>query len=193
MILIFVSTTTLVNLRISLRRARDVQRKEDLFVTMKALDEYQQDFGFFPPSSDDGKIIACKGENYDEGIIEIKKAKEIDLEKYFALFAPCEWGKSKLQDVSDMDYPAYMDIIPRDPKHDNGVNYIYISNTRTYQLYAYLEGGKSEDEHEETIVERNLSCGIKTCNFGRGHERTPLDKSLEEYENELAEQKSNKI
>jgi len=37
----------------------------------------------------------------------------------------------------------------------------------------------------QKIVKRNISCGVKVCNYGRSYSTTPLDKSLEEYENEI--------
>lgn len=160
-LLIFVS---LANFQVSLRRSRDSQRKNDLGSVVGALDRYFKDFGGFPLSSEDGRIIAClrEGEN----------------------LSPCEWGKDGIRDVSDPSYPPYLVNLPQDPHHDQGLKYFYIANSSRFQIYASLEG-RSEPEYDQKIIERNIMCGTKICNFGRATGKTPLDKSIEEYENKL--------
>jgi type II secretory pathway pseudopilin PulG len=184
-ILIFVVLITFYNLSISIRRARDAQRKADLGAISDALHKYFEDFGFFPPS-ENGKILACKSDEFDRKFEEIKKEEIFDRSKFFAILAPCQWGKDSLRDVSDNTYDPYLTSLPQDPKTGKGITYLYLSNTKRFQVYTHLEGGKSEDGYDEGIVKRNLACGPGfICSFGKSSGVTPLDKSIEEYENEL--------
>jgi len=57
-ILLVIASLTAFNLQVSLRRSRDSQRKADINAISDALGKYQADFGFFPPSTEDGKILA---------------------------------------------------------------------------------------------------------------------------------------
>lgn len=183
-ILLLILVLTGFNLRISLRRSRDAQRRADVNDIVNALDKYQKDFGFFPPSSDDGKIIACKGANFGTIPSDIKDENR---RGYFInMLRGCDWGDDSLRDVGDDTYQAYLNRIPRDPKADEGLAYFYISDMNTFQLYAYLEGGKTEEGFRRGIIERNLQCGNRVCNFGKAYGETPLEISLQEYENEVS-------
>lgn len=160
------------NLKLSLRRGRDMQRKNDIRMVSDSLVRYQADFGVFPLSAE-GKMIACNGP-------ETKKDKKGRITGLI----PCEWGKDALVDIFDSGSTPYISTLPWDPLQQKGPNYAYFSNGKVFQLYASLEGA-DEAEFDEKIVARGLSCGTKTCNFGLGYGATPLDKSIEEYENEL--------
>lgn len=181
-ILILIALVSFRNFQISLRRARDAQRKADIGSISNGIHKYSEDFGFFPPSSEDGRIIACKR---DEKISLEDVDENLPLEeKLKIVFRPCNWGEDPLRDATDLEYPAYIDKLPVDPNFDEGRTYRYISNLKRFQLYASLEG-EDEAEYDVEIVERGLSCGEYICNFGRSSGATPLDKSIEEYENEL--------
>lgn len=183
LILIFICILTLLNLQVSLQRARDSQRRSDIGTIADALDKYQKEFGFFPPSTPDGKILACKGNNFEPIPAEIKESERRNY--FFSLLKGCEWGKDSLEDVNDDSYEPYLKVIPGDSKQSRGYSYLYISNTNRYQLYAYLEGENAEVGYRIGIVERDLKCGNNTCNFGKAYGDTPLEKSIEEYENEI--------
>jgi type II secretory pathway pseudopilin PulG len=191
-ILLLIAILSIYNFSLALRRARDAQRKVDLGTLYNALNKYQQDYGFYPPSSENGKIIACKGENFENVIKDLKDDAELDLEKYFSGLRGCKWGEDSFADVLDVSHTDYISTFPRDPKVDLGYRYYYISNNRRFQIYAYLEGEGSEVGYSGLIIDRNIDCGGKTCNFGRASGSTPLEKSLKEYENELL-QESTKI
>lgn len=183
LILLIIVLLTLSNLRVSLRRARDSQRKADINAIVDALDKYQKDFGFFPPSTEDGKIKACKSDDF--GPIP-ESVPEGDRKSYFlSMLRGCDWGKDGLKDINDDSYPPYLAIIPSDPKAGQGYSYLYISDMDRFQLFAYLEGRKSEVGFRQGIVDRNLNCGINICNYGKAYGDTPLEKSIQEYENEL--------
>ena len=188
-ILTLILAASLYNFRISLRRARDAQRKADLGQMANAVGAFQNDFGFYPPSID-GKIVACKKDgvdNYAEYNDSLaSKSNEIDL---FEIYAPCEWGKDSLSDIFDSEYLPYVKTLPQDPHASTGGHYTYISSGNRFQIYAGLEG-KDEDDAQSTIAERNVSCGIRICDFGRASGATPLEKSIEEYENELLLEKT---
>ncbi len=186
-LLIAIIVFTTLNLRVSLRRSRDAQRRADIGAISDALDKYQKDFGFFPPSTDKGKILACKGDNF--GLIPQNINEDEKKDYFFKSLRGCDWGRDSLSDVNDDSYEAYMKVIPGDPKTGQGYSYLYFSDTKRYQLYAYLEGGSSENGFRQGIVERKLFCGVNICNFGKAYSETPLDKSLEEYENEINSEK----
>jgi hypothetical protein len=182
----FTFLVTLYNLNISLRRSRDAQRRSDISALTMALKEYYDDFGFYPPSKD-GKIVACKGENFIEGWEDLKDDEEFDRDKFFSILTICEWGEDSLRDVTDDEYEPYMQTIPQDPKTDEGMRYIYLSNSKRFQLYSYMEGAKEEIGYDEKIVARNLECGSGyICCFGKSYS-VPVDRSIEDYEKELLE------
>lgn len=164
-IFVFLILISVPNFIVSLRLARDAQRKADVGSIQDALYRYQADFGTFPLSVD-GKIAACEPVTYKE---------ENGIKT--PVFSPCDWGKSSLADLSDSSYPPYLKTIP------NGT-YYYLSNGGRFQIYGSLEG-KTEDEYDKSIIRRNLPCGSKVCNFGKSSGRTPLDISIEEYENKI--------
>lgn len=109
------------------------------------------------PPSEDGYIVACGNP-----------------------LAPtkCEWGMPF--------HEKYLTNLPRDPQVQMGKRYWYVSNGKHFQLYAALES-RVEAEFNEQIESRNFTCGLAFCNFGKADGKTPLDKTLEEYENELIE------
>lgn len=188
-ILFFIIIASLTNFRLSLRRARDSERRVDLGSINNALHEYQRDFGFFPYASADGKIKACRGENYPQLVADARNQEQFDYDLYLNGLMPCEWGKDSLRDLADQTYPAYLKTLSSDPVSDRGISYYYLSNGNRFQLYAHLEGGVDEIGFDEAILTRNLKCGGQICNFGRSFAQTPLDKSIEEYENELMKEK----
>lgn len=160
------------NFIVSLRRARDAQRKADIGTIHDSLLRYQGDFGTFPLSID-GKIAACEPVTFvEKGGVKTP------------VFSACKFGKDSLKDVSDSSYPAYMLTIPNDPQNASGYSYYYLSNGSRFQIYGALEG-KSEDEYDESIIVRGLPCGEKVCNFGKSFAKTPLDVSIEEYETKI--------
>ncbi len=173
-IFLFVIGFTLINLQDSYRKARDAQRKSDIRRIYDGLMAYQNDFSRFPQAID-GKIAACDPRKVQKDVIE---------------YGPCQWGEDALGDALDPDYPFYVANLPRDPKWDEGATYLYISDGKNFQIYAALEG-EDEDEYDAAIVARNLDCGGKICNFGRSDGKTPLDKSIKEYNNELDAQNKN--
>ena len=174
-ILLAIVLISFKNFKVSLRRARDAQRKNDIGAIANGISRYGNDFAVYPLASGDGQILACSPR-----VSTNKVGKEI------VEFEPCEWGKDSLRDALDLTYPSYIEVLPSDPKGDLGVSYLYLSSSQNYQVYAALEG-VDEDEYDPNIVARNLTCGVKICNFGRSS-GVPLDKSIEEYENELLEQ-----
>jgi len=178
-ILGIITVVSLYNFGLAKRRGRDSQRKSDIGSITNGLNKYNDDFGIYPQATDDGKIIACKGE-------EINKLIEGQPAITFSL-APCEWGKDALEDVNDPDFPPYIKTMPIDPKSREGFAYVYLSNGKRFQILAALEG-KGEDEYDPAVEVRGIACGARVCNFGRSSGQTPLDRSVQEYENELEEE-----
>lgn len=145
-IFLILFTITGFNMKISIRRGRDNTRKNDLSVLQKGLDVFASKYHMFPPSVD-GKIAGCFGPDTD---FDKLTGKPINL-------VICEWGKDSFENMS---------TLPRDPSYQKGANYLYLSDTEKYQIYVSLEG-KDEAEYSENIVNKNLYCGTKICNYGR--------------------------
>lgn len=158
-ILVIILGFMLFNFGIAERKARDAERKDDVRSISNALKTYHDDFGSYPLSQD-GKIVGCDSGKKDA------KGKII--------LRGCEWGQDSLDGVK----------LAIDPRHGQGHHYYYLSDGRYYQVYAALEG-KDEAEYDPKIIARNLPCGDFICNFGLSSGLTPLDKSLQEYENEI--------
>ncbi len=165
-ILLIIFCATALNLRVSIRKGRDSQRKADLRRISDVLGEYNQDFGIFP-FSDKGRIVAC-----------VSPEGELD-EQGKPILVPCEWAFDGIS--------PYIEALPSDIHHGQGARYYYLSNGKRFQIYASLESS-TEPEYDPKIVARNLACGNRVCNFGLALGKTPLDKSIEEYENEMRDQ-----
>jgi len=181
-ILFIVIVISLQNFKIAIRRGRDQDRKISLGEVHTALNYYQNDFGFYPPSKD-GKIVACVNPDIDYKGVSLSISKKTTKERLLELFAPCDWGKDGLSDISDTTYPSYLKTLPNDPDSDKGVKFYYVSDINNFQLYGALESS-GEDEYDLNIQKREFMCGTRICNFGKAPGRVPLDKTLEEYENE---------
>ncbi len=159
-VLLVTWTFAFFNFRGAEVKARDIQRKNDLKHIAAALNDYRGSVRGYPAAKD-GKILAC-GDEFK---------------------AVCLWGQNAVVDPQNMD-KAYIDPLPQDPKADGGFDYTYLSNGRNFQIYASLER-KSDNEYNEKVIERNLLCGKKICNFGVGSSNDlPLDQSLESLPSE---------
>lgn len=156
LILLVIVALSVFNFQLSQTKARDAQRKNDLAHLHGALKNFFDDLNFYPDSLD-GKLVAC-GQAED--------------------LKPCQWGKDQLRNLEDPDYPAYMSPLPADPRAKEGYSYFYLTNTREFQLYAYLEY-QGDVEIKPGIEARGLPCGIKICNYGKASsDRIPLDEEL---------------
>lgn len=80
--------------------------------------------------------------------------------------------------------------IPEDPGTVSGYSYFYRTDGKYYQLYTSLEGKDDEDLYNPVIENLKLMCGKFICNYGRAPGNVPLDKSIEEYENEIKNEKN---
>jgi type II secretory pathway pseudopilin PulG len=161
---------SLPNFKLSLRRARDQVRKDDMGVVQKALWFYIADFGVYPLASADGRIVACK--NPDD------KVKVDEKGRLVINFIPCQWGKDAIVDFTPGITKEYVHILPQDPDYSKGVSYHYFSDGKRFQLFVALEG-KDEDEYNPVIVARGISCGNVACNAGRVS-GCPVEKTIEQ-------------
>jgi len=180
-----VGAITLYNLSISVRRARDVQRRADIGNIADALERFYADYGFFPPS-EDGKIKICKASNFDEILDKVNSKDRFDRELFFEGLRACEWGKDAFVDVINND-EVYLSTLPSDPYTDKGYMYYILSNTRRFQLYSTLEGGDDEIGYDLGVIRRALPCGIKKCSYGKSY-AAPIDRTIDDYETELQNQ-----
>ncbi len=186
LILLFIFSFSTYNYFLSLRRARDIQRRDDLTALSEALGRYYNDFDRYPLSTPDGRLIAClpEGWTFEDMKVVLGGQPVKNRDKMFAKMEPCEWGKDALADISDNSREIYLTVIPRDSRSDDGFSYRYSSTGKHFQLYGAFEG-KANVEYSQAVVNKNITCGNQTCNFGKASRGTPLDKSLGQYENEL--------
>jgi type II secretory pathway pseudopilin PulG len=161
------------NFLISLRRARDQVRRDDLGALQKVLGEYLADFRSYPLASADNLILNCISPG------EIPVQNEKGQWKFNAL--SCRWGEDAF--VNQVTKRVYMSTLPRDPKYEEGARYLYLSDGDRYQIYAAMEG-KDEAEIDPDIVARNLACGSKICNVGRAY-NVPVGISIEKFVKQL--------
>lgn len=174
LILIILFLASFFNFKGSLRKGRDAQRNSDLTFVREKLEEYKSEVGYFPPAGTDGRILACKS-----------SATVVNLEfKRLENPAPCKWGEDSLINYFSDTPKTIMERIPIDPQNDAGVRYVYKSNPSRFQFYASLEG-KNEGEFNKKVEALKIKCGSRICNFGKAFSDTPIDKSIQQYENEL--------
>lgn len=162
------------NFILSLRRARDQVRKDDMGALQTYLGDYLADFQTFPLASSDGKILACKN-----------PGDKVDVDamgKLVVNFIPCEWGRDGVLDLTPGSTKEYMHILPREPNYEKGASYRYFSDGGRFQIFVALEG-KDEDEYDPKIIARNIMCGNMICNAGRVS-GCPVERTLEDCEEE---------
>src|SRR3990170_3320436 len=93
LIILIIFAISYLNYLNSLRRQRDFIRLIDMGNVVLALENYKKDYGFYPKSTSDGRIIACFDENTDvakdqNGILLVSPSG-----KWLRInLAPCEWG-----------------------------------------------------------------------------------------------------
>jgi len=166
-LLIVISAPNFVS---SLRRARDVTRKNDLGAISVGLEQYFSDFGVYPASSTNGEIVACQKPG---------TTPTVDL-------VPCEWGKEPLIDQTPGSGKIYLSVIPVDPNSSKGVMYRYFSNGRRFQIFTALEGS-DEPEFDSQVEARSIDCGEWICNMGRASSDGPINLSIEQWERQIEE------
>jgi hypothetical protein len=168
-IFVILVAVSIPNFIISLRRARDQVRRDDMGALVGALAEYVPYFQAFPASSADGRIVDC----LTSGEKPVKdKTGGIILNAI-----PCDWGKDAF--VNLLTGKVYMPILPREPDYQKGAKYLFFSDGERYQIYAAMEG-IDEPEVDTKIIALGLKCGIKICNVGRSFS-VPTNISIEEY------------
>lgn len=144
------------NFKTSLRRSRDQVRRDDLGALTGALGHYHEDFGAYPLSSEDGRILDC---------LKPGDAPYKDKKGFWVVNpVPCVWGQDRF--INLINQRVYITILPRDPNWQKGVNYLYISDGERYQLFVSMEGN-DEAEVDPKIIAEGLHCGARICNVGR--------------------------
>lgn len=143
------------NFSLSLRRARDQVRRDDIGAIQGAIDDYYLDYGIFPASTPDGKMMVCPGQKV------------------------CVWGKDPWISLTPGVNKTYMSTLPGDPNLNKGTTYLYFSDGSRYQLFASQEGS-DEPEYDTKLAARGVKCGNKICNTGRAN-NVPLYITVEEY------------
>jgi type II secretory pathway pseudopilin PulG len=155
------------NFNLSLRRARDQVRRDDIGNIQGAIDAYYSDYGVYPSSTSDGRMIACKASGSD-----IRPGGTVDL-------VPCDWGKDSWINLTPGVNKTYLRYFPGDPHLNKGVSYAYFSDGSRYQLYGSLEG-VDEPGYDLKLVANGFKCGKVVCNIGRAH-NVPLYITIEQY------------
>lgn len=160
------------NFSLSLRRSRDQIRRDDIGNIQAAIDEYYNDYGMFPLSTKDNKILGCKSS--DDSVVESTGSGGVKIN-----LVGCEWGKDPWINLTPEVNKTYMKVVPGDPKLSSGTSYFYSSDGSRYQLFASLEG-EDEPEYNAKLAARGVKCGVSTCNLGRAN-NVPLYVTVEEY------------
>lgn len=155
------------NFSLSLRRARDQIRRDDIGNIQGAIDAYYSDYGIYPSSTIDGKMVVCQASG-PEG-----------LRPGGDNLIPCKWGQDKWINLTPGVNKEYMRVLPGDPDYDKGVSYVYFSDGSRYQLFGAMEG-VDEPSYDIKLAERNINCGSRICNIGRAN-NVPLYITIEEY------------
>ena len=163
------------NFALSIRRSRDQNRRDDIGGLAHGLEDYYADFGVFPKSNSDGEIIACKRPEA-KVLVDEKGRLIVDL-------VPCVWGRDALVDLTPESNKVYIKALPVDPTHAKGDKYMYLSDGYRYQILAGMEA-EDESGYSVGIFARKVMCGTRACNMGRSY-NSPLNKSIEEYVNEI--------
>ena len=168
-VLLVIFTISLFSYWASFRRERDFERSSDITNTKKAIMKFYNDFGFYPPSTDDGEILACVDEAKQADYYNITRVMKIDkMNGYHFLIEnarACKWGVDPLLKITDTNYPAYITLIPTDPKIDKGRQYYYSSDGKSFEIYGSFEGS-SLSAIDDVILEKKVMCGNEFCNFG---------------------------
>lgn len=144
------STMMIGNFVTSQMRARDAKRKNDITQLQRALEQYMNDHGTYPLSTDNdvsGQIIGC-------GVDPLVPAA-------------CTWGQEFSLGLSPKS--TYMIKLPVDNR--TGVTYHYRSNGTKYQIYTRLENVQDKDFLEYDFVK----CGTPYCSFGISSSNTTPD------------------
>lgn len=166
-ILFFILFITFVNFLVSKRNERDNIRNLDVTNIARSLEKYRVDYGYYPKSDSEGRIIACKGDKTSIQKVKGKAVYKAGAKKPILLnLAACDWGKDSLYDVMDINYPHYLEIIPADPQSNLGVSYRYESDGSGYKIYVSYEG-KTTMDYRKSIKEKKILCGKRFCNAGR--------------------------
>ncbi|MGA2910621.1 MAG: type II secretion system protein [Candidatus Microgenomates bacterium] len=159
------------NFILSLRRARDQTRRDDMGALNHAFDEYLADNNSgLPLASPDGRIIDC----LPSGVNPVKNK----LGSWTYTPIACNWGKDAFANL--VTGRIYMSTLPQDPDSKKGVNYLYFSDGNRYQIYASMEGS-DEPEVDPKIIALGLKCGNRICNVGRSY-NVPIDMSIQAYD-----------
>ncbi len=167
LILIFTLMANLWGFWTSTKRQRDIWRVLDMGKLESGLKKYFSEYGNYPLSTDDGRLIACGGKQTGikkggEGYLVLPEYKKPQLEGLVA----CEWGKDGLVDVLDPGYPAYINPLPSDSLAGKGWQYWYVSDGKTFTLYTRLEL-KSTQGYDRKVLKQRIKCGAVICNFAR--------------------------
>jgi type II secretory pathway pseudopilin PulG len=162
------------NFALSLRRARDQIRRDDIGQIQGAIDAYYADYGVFPLSSPDGKMLVCKAK--DSAETQVNGQVKINL-------VPCNWGHDTWLNLTPGVNKVYMKVLPGDPNLSHGTTYVYFSDGSRYQLFGSLEG-LDEAGYDSKLAERGVKCGNKICNIGRAN-NVPLYITIEEYDMQI--------
>jgi len=150
------------NFSLSLRRSRDQIRRDDIGNIQAAIDVYFGDYGVFPASTSDGKMVVCKGPETDQ-----------------IRLVPCNWGQDTWINLTPGVNKVYLKVLPGDPKLNQGTSYAYFSDGSRYQLFGSMEG-IDEPSYDAKLAARGVKCGNKICNIGRAN-NVPLYITVEEY------------
>lgn len=183
LVLFLIASMSIFNMQLAQIRARDSSRRDLTRSIQSMLIAYREGNGFYPLSDSEGKIKACSSQEFQK-LLSLER--EILLSEYMDSLSSCRWGEDSLVGYLSENMSVYAQKLPADPGGGEEINFRYLSTGSHFQIFTALEGGVDAEQFDKQIYERNLKCGDEVCNFGYSSEGTPLNISLEEYEDELA-------
>lgn len=120
-------------------KTRDAQRKSDVELVGRALNNYLAQTQTLPKASVDGQIMACGFERAEA----------------------CVWGQDE---ITDVDGVVYLKKLPQDPQSERGRKYIYEVSPDGLKYYVYI----GLELKSDPAFKANLttSCGNSVqCNW----------------------------
>ena len=128
---------SVVQLRVGEMKTRDLQRKSDADLVVRAIHKYYSDLKLIPEGNAQGEIVMCGG-LHDLG---------------------CKWGEGELKDEEGV---VYMKKLPQDAGASEGRRYVYRKEGSKFRVYVGLEYGRDPGRRAGLTVE----CGNGVqCNW----------------------------
>ncbi|MBI3954528.1 type II secretion system protein [Candidatus Collierbacteria bacterium] len=145
-IMIILTAIGLGNFNFSRIKGKDAKRKADLTQLARAIETFNEDFGFYPESDVDGNILGCN----PSGDI--------------STFNICPWGTAlEGYPRGGTEKQTYIAEISEDPNSTR--RYFYESDQVSFSLYAALENDLDPHYQSDLTPDCNSGGSSIKCNY----------------------------